>query len=202
MIQYHWFSARKYETNELEVYWPLALLIAIITVLHICQTTIVYRGISKDNQSISKSSANAKLQLLAKKLDIKKVKDQYNNIFIAHRNSLEPKLYHKSIATTLNLPQYKTFCEYFQSICSCCDFICYLIVILIVGVMHTVIPTISRYGNGVDMFVNIPWQVKLIRVSYIQCLQKLSIQQSSLACLNSYERTNDDREKRSSLTCF
>jgi hypothetical protein len=140
-IQYHWFSARKYETNDLEVYWPLALLISTIFVLQIYETAIVYRDIIEDSQPIQKSCVDAKPEISKEK---------------SIGNEDSPNSTGKT-----------TFRKYIGSLYSWGGSLCYFILFFVIAGIHTGIPTIYRYANGMELFIDIPWQVKSIRVSYM-----------------------------------
>jgi hypothetical protein len=173
IILYYWFSVRTFEANELEIYWPLALTISAIIVLHIYQARIAYRDLSKKNKSVEKNYAKAKLLLFESKSKphrVLLVEKTNGNTRIKKfiNDQVHPTLVQEPITESLTLIRWKTFCEYFGSHCYSVIILCLIFIILLAIVaLHPIIPIIHRHIMRNETYIVVPWQIDCIRNSYI-----------------------------------
>ncbi len=172
IIGYYWRSATSSEANELEIYWPLALTISAITILHVYESSRAYRNLSQENNSVRKTYAKAYLAVLEAKSKPNTVeKDLNETTYIkkfTNNDLLHPTLIQGSIAQGLTLTGSKTMCEYIGS--DCIRFIlASLIFLLLLGITipHSLIPYIHRSLTTNETSIDIPWQIECIHISYI-----------------------------------
>ncbi len=172
IIVYYWRSATSSDANELEIYWPLALTISAITILHVYESSRAYRNLSKENNAVRKTYVKAYLAVLEAKSKPYIVEKDSNNITriekFTNNDQLHPTVIQESIAQTLTLTGSKTMCEYIGS--NCFRFLlAFLIFLLLVGITisHSFIPYIHRHWPNNETSIDIPWQIQCIHVSYV-----------------------------------
>ncbi len=173
IILYYWGSFHSSEVNELEIYWPLALIISCITVLNVCQTFIGYRNLCKKNEPMQNAYTKANLELLEAKSkpnlvlthEMNTTEQTPSQKFIIYE-TLHPTLVQKSV--TQSLTQHKRFYEFFDSSSDYLRLVCAILLSLIIGGSHSFIPTISRGGITVnESSEDRSRQINCMRISYI-----------------------------------
>ncbi|UJR24771.1 hypothetical protein I4U23_006145 [Adineta vaga] len=174
VIIYYSHNISSIDVNQMEIYWPLLLIISILIILHVYQTSSFHRRTFFNRNLLKNTYHTAHLQLLEIKstpnntklstysIDYQS-KSHFYEIIDRKMNDFHPTLLHKSITESLiNSSQNPT-----SNLFYCIVSILLLISFLPLVIIHPFIPTLYRIFHLNIIFTNIPWDIRLIQYSYI-----------------------------------
>jgi hypothetical protein len=169
IILYYSRSVPSYKANQMEIYWPLALILSAMTVRQVYQASMSHLATCKQKKSVQITYDKAHLAILEANSSPNVrilLEDSNGNTWgseISNEEQLHPTLLQISI--TSSVIQVQSITKYFRSNKIVSTFLGLIIIGL--ASIHASIPTIHRHIKQNGSSSAVPWHIESIRYSYI-----------------------------------
>ncbi|CAF1650034.1 unnamed protein product, partial [Adineta ricciae] len=160
--------------NQMEIYWPLLLIISLLTILHVYQTSSFHRKTFRNKNILKNTYIDAHLQILeikstpnTTKLSTFFVADtsdtRFYEIIDRKITDFHPTLLQKSITQSILNSSEKPNSNLFYFVVS----ILLLITFVPLVIIHPLIPSFYRIFRLNMSFIHTSWDIQLIQYSYM-----------------------------------
>jgi hypothetical protein len=178
IIIYYSLHIESFEANQMEIYWPLLLIISILIILHVYQTSAFHRNTFLNKNILLDTINKAHLNILqikstpnytkpSKYLIQNQHQTHFYEILERNTNDFHPTLLEKSVTESLINSSNNSSNSIQSSIFYNLPFLLLIIIFIPLVTIHPLIPTIYRIIHSNLSLTNILWYIQLIHFSYI-----------------------------------